>query len=52
MFYKKSGYEEKDHLINLYYSEHSKKSVEKVPAAKVQAQKEKVSLVENVRKLF
>ena len=52
MFYKKSGYEEKDYLITLYYSEHSKKSVEKVPAAKVQAQKEKVSLVENVRKLF
>ena len=48
LLYKKSGY----YLITLYYSEHSKKSVEKVPAAKVQAQKEKVSLVENVRKLF
>ncbi len=42
----------KDYLINLYFSEHSKKSVEKkVPAAKAQAQKEKVSLVENVRYL-
>ena len=44
LFYKKSEYEEKDYLINFYFSEHSKKSVEKkVPAAKAQAQKEKVS---------